>query len=198
MAKENRHESELAERRQQQRAGLQREERGLSPWEPGAPALWSTGPFGFMRRMMDEMDRMFEDLGFGAMPSTSAGFGETGERFWTPRVDVRQRDDTFVVRADLPGVREEDLEVEAEGGMLRIRGERREEREKQEGRFRRTECSYGSFVRTIPLPEGADADQAKATFANGVLEVTVPAPERRGRRIEIASGRERAESQTTH
>jgi HSP20 family protein len=174
-------------------------ERGLArsdPWETS----WSGGPFGFMRRMMDEMDRMFEDLGFGGgtSPANRAqGGGQSGTTAWAPRVDVRQRDGALVIRADLPGVRQEDVEVDVEAGALRLRGERREEHEEGEGRNRRTEVVYGTFMRTIPLPEGADVEHATANFSNGVLEVTIPVSERRGRRIEIGSQGSQG-SATTH
>ena len=198
MAKETQQRNEATEGRQhpavrsnqgEQQGGVARGD----PWSTG----WSGGPFGFMRRMMTEMDRMFEDLGFGGAPS-SFDVPEAGARSWTPRVDVKRHDDTLVIRADLPGVRQEDVNVEIEAGALRIRGERREERQEGEGRFHRTECVYGTFVRTIPLPEGVDADKATANFSNGVLEVTVPAPERRGRRIEIGSTPQGVGSATTH
>jgi len=169
--------------------------RGLTRWD-SFETSWSGGPFGFMRRMMDEMDRMFDDLGFGGATSPAAR-GGVGGGTWMPRVDVRQRDGALVIRADLPGVRQEDIQVDVEAGALTIRGERHEEHEEGEGQNRRTEVTYGSFLRTIPLPEAADVDQATAHFSNGVLEVSVPVAERRGRRIEIGSDGPQG-SATTH
>jgi HSP20 family protein len=159
--------------------------RDVARWDPRETSGLATGPFGFMRRMMDEMDRMFEDLGFGGF--SSVGAPQAGARSFMPRVDVQRRGDALVVRADLPGVRQEDVEVEIESDALVLRGERREEHREGEGRSHRTEVSYGSFMRTVPLPEGADPDKATANFANGVLEVTIPTQQRRGRRIEVAS-----------
>src|SRR5690606_32195840 len=103
----------------------------MSPWESSSG--WSLGPFGFMRRMMDEMDRMFEDLGFGGTTPMRAE-GPTSGAQWAPRIDVSQRGDQLVIRADVPGVRPEDVELEIDDGMLRISGERREERQEGEGR----------------------------------------------------------------
>jgi HSP20 family protein len=177
----------------------QSQEHGLRRWDPFETS-WSGGPFGFMRRMMDEMDRMFEDLGFGgtSMPGAREERGQAqGGGSWMPRVDVRHREGALVIRADLPGVRQEDVEVDVQAGALTIRGERREEHQEGEGQRQRTEVVYGSFMRTIPLPEGADVDKAAAHFSNGVLEVNVPVPERRGRRIEIGSQGPQG-SATTH
>jgi HSP20 family protein len=198
MARETQHHGNAGTERQQPavRSNEQSHERELSRSDPWTTS-WSGGPFGFMRRMMNEMDRMFEDIGFGGAQSPFRR-SETGEHNWTPRVDVEQRGDTLLIRADLPGVRHEDMDVEVEPGALRIRGERREERHEGEGGYHRNECMYGTFVRTIPLPEGVDAEKVTAHFSNGVLEVTVPAPERRGRRIEIGSRPESAAGATTH
>jgi HSP20 family protein len=195
MARDTQQRDDAAGRQQPTvRANQSEHERGLTRSDPWSTS-WSGGPFGFMRRMMDEMDRMFEDLGFGGAPATGAR-PETGARSWTPRVDVKRHGDALVVRADLPGVRQEDVEVEVEAGALRLRGERRDEREEGEGQTHRREVVYGTFVRTIPLPEGADVDKATARFSNGVLEVTIPLPhQQRGRRIEIGTG---AGGTTTH
>jgi HSP20 family protein len=201
MAKETQQTNQSTERAQQPtvRSHPSSQEHGLRRWDPFETS-WSGGPFGFMRRMMDEMDRMFEDLGFGGTSTPAPGEerGQTrGGRSWMPRVDVRHRDDALVIRADLPGVRQEDVEVDVEAGALRIRGERREEHQEGEGQSKRTEVAYGSFMRTIPLPEGADVDKATAHFSNGVLEVHVPVQERRGRRIEVGS-QEAQGTATTH
>lgn len=200
MAKDTQQSSQGTERERQQqpevRSSQSERGRGLARWDPFETS-WSGGPFGFMRRMMDEMDRMFDDLGVRGTTSPAAHGGTGGQQTWMPRVDVRQRDGALVIRADLPGVRQEDVVVDVEAGALTIRGERREEHQEGEGRNRRTEVMYGSFLRTIPLPEGADVDKATAHFANGVLEVTVPVAERRGRRIEIGAQGAQG-SATTH
>ena len=102
----------------------------------------------------------------------------TQEAIWSPRLDIVERQGELIVRADLPGLTREDVTVSVTGGMLTIEGERkREERETAEGYFR-TECSYGSFMRTVPLPEGAMGHRARAAFKDGVLEIAVPLPPR--------------------
>jgi HSP20 family protein len=110
---------------------------------------------------------------------------------WTPAIEVVHRDNELVVRADLPGLSKDEIKVDLTEDAITIQGERkREHKEEREGVYR-SERSYGSFSRVIPLPEGTMTDQAKATFKDGVLEVTMPAPPeqvRRGRRLEISEG----------
>jgi HSP20 family protein len=156
-------------------------------------------PFSFMRRFSEEMDRLFDDFAFGGMsrPSfgrglMSPGFGREFEQMsrWSPQTEVFQRGSELVVRADLPGMTKDQVNVELEQDQIIIQGERREERESDEGGFYQTERSYGSFYRAIPLPEGVDGEQAKANFNNGVLEITMPMPEQKSgrRRLEIGEG----------
>ena len=136
--------------------------------------LWSAGPFELMRRMSDEMDRMFQGFG-GNIPGGN----------WMPAVEVTERQGNVVVRADLPGLGKDDVSVEATDEGLILSGERRQEHEEEEGGTYRSERSYGSFRRVIPLPEDAQLDHAQARFDNGVLEVTVPVPESSSRRRRI-------------
>jgi HSP20 family molecular chaperone IbpA len=108
---------------------------------------------------------------------------------WTPDVETFQRGDRFVVRADLPGMKREEITLQVTDDTLTIEGERRSEFTENHDGYYRTERSYGTFSRVIPLPEGALSDTAKASFENGVLEVAIQAPPRevsRGRRVEIA------------
>lgn len=126
------------------------------------------------------VDRIFQ--GFG-MP-TRREFST-----WTPRVDISQQGNEIIVRADLPGMDKKDIDIEIDDDMLILRGERRDEREQDENGWVRTEVNYGSFVRSIPLPEGTIADSAKASFTNGVLEVRLQAPPdsvRERRRVQIS------------
>ncbi len=166
-----------------QRGGTQQPSTRLARREAGGPfGFWGTGPFTLMRRMLEDMDRLFEDSG-------SARFGPTGGRdlerqvqrgaLWAPRVEVFERDGRLVVRADLPGLNKEDVQVEVTDDAITIEGERRQEREIEGAGTYRSEVSYGSFFRAIPLPEGAHADDAEARFANGVLEITVPLEQQR-------------------
>jgi HSP20 family protein len=149
---------------------------------------WSGSPFDLIRRLNNEMDRWFGG-GFGNLPSLSnlGGF----EAVWAPNLEVFQRGDELVVRADLPGLGKNDVDVEVSDDALTIRGERKQQHEEEREGYYRSERSYGSFYRSIPLPEGAIADSAKASFENGVLEVTVqvpPAEVRRGRKLDIGEG----------
>jgi HSP20 family protein len=137
--------------------------------------LWNAGPFELMRRMSDEMDRMFQ--GWGA-PTSGSGM-------WTPAVEVRERDGRLIVSAELPGLNKDDVKVEATDEGLVIQGERRQEHEERQGGVYRSERSYGSFRRVIPLPDDAQLDQAQARFEKGVLEVAIPVPQSSTRRRQI-------------
>lgn len=140
-----------------------------------------------LQQFADEMDRMFGDFGFrhGLTRPPTAREGMA----WTPRIDVTQRNNELVIRADLPGMKKDDVRVDSTDDAITIQGERhREHNEERDGVYR-SERSYGIFFRAIPLPNGAIADQAKASFKDGVLEITMPAPPEhvnRGRRLEIA------------
>jgi HSP20 family protein len=166
--------------------------RGLSRWPAALLAGSPASPWELMRRMSEEMDQLFESL--GGRRATPAGRQRGGMELGTaapllvPHIDVQQRGNELVVKADLPGLRPEDINVSVDRGMLTISGERRrEEREEREG-FIRSEVSYGTFYRTIPLPDGADEGRVAATFRNGVLEVTIPVSERQqGRQIQVKS-----------
>lgn len=178
------------------RRGAPSGRQALSPWrrlrERLAPTPASLGlavpvtfdsPFSLMREMRDEMDRMIEGLD-QLIESRDLGFEGQG---FSPQIEVSQRGDSFVVRADLPGMKKEDVRVEVLDDALCLEGERKSEsREEREGFFR-SERSYGSFQRIIPLPEGCDTQNVQASFENGVLEVTLkaPPPRTRGRQVEI-------------
>jgi HSP20 family protein len=162
-----------------------------------APSMSIRSPFSFMRRFSEEMDRLFDDFGFGgdlfapAFGRELTRFGEAGQ--WSPQVEVFERGGQLVVRADLPGMTKDDINVEVADDAIVIRGERRSEREENEEGYYRSERSYGSFYRRIPLPEGVNAENANATFRNGMLEITMPAPQRaeqRRRQLEIREGKE--------
>jgi HSP20 family protein len=109
-------------------------------------------------------------------------------RMWSPEIEVFERNNTFVVRVDLPGLKRENVKVETTHDELTIEGERKIEEEKKEGGFYRTERTYGKFIRTIPVPEYVKAEAAVASFENGVLEIEMPAipvPEVKKRTVEI-------------
>lgn len=144
-------------------------------------------PFVAMRRLSDDMEHLFENVwGTRRLPSLWRET-EWGAR-WTPEIEMFERKGELVLRADLPGLTKEDVKVEITDNELVIEGERKEEKEKKEKGYYACERSYGSFYRAIALPEGVNVGEAKATFKDGVLEISMPAPkahERHGRRLEI-------------
>jgi HSP20 family protein len=145
---------------------------------------WSASPFQMLRRMQDEMDRTFGSF-FG---QPWGGGGAQGIANWSPSVDVYETDKEIVVKAEVPGVEPEDIEVYCTEDALVLRGESRREDERQEGGTHRIERRYGRFERQIPLPPGAIPDQAQANFRNGVLELRIPKSEearQRMRRIPV-------------
>ena len=174
--------------------------------QPGLMAsAFLNDPFEFASRMTEEMDRVFANFG---VPSAGMGMGspllgegagrglttgQEGQRgmratAWTPQIEVFQRENQLVVHADLPGLSPDDVNVEIEDGVLAISGERRQQSEHRDRGLYRSERSYGSFYRAIPLPEDVNEEQINASFRDGVLEVTVPLPEQqrqRSRRIQI-------------
>ena len=167
---------------------------------PARGGDYGYGPFTLMRRLSDDMDRLFENFGFGrSFGLGTAPFGGTdrdlwrsstieNESAWLPQVEAFRRGDKFVVRADLPGIKKEDVRAEIEDGVLTISGQRTSEREDERDDYYRSERSYGSFHRTIPLPDGVESDNCEATFKDGVLEVTLPVPKeasRNARQIQI-------------
>jgi HSP20 family protein len=179
--------------------GLARRQGYAPTWGRGA----ASDPFALMQRMAEDMDRLFDQFGLGRsglglMPSASALLGpdarggsllgQGASSLWSPQVELFRRGEQLVVRADVPGVSKDDLQVSVEDDVLTIRGERRDEREERDQGFYRSERSYGEFLRAIPLPEGTDAERCEAKYEDGVLEVTLPVPkqeERRPRRIEV-------------
>jgi HSP20 family protein len=182
---------------QGQSTGMQRQQGGGQLGRYGA-AGGVFSPFAMMSRMMEDMDRMFDDFGLGGMlaPFRQArSMGEMGggrglPSLWSPRIELGERNGQLVVKADLPGVTKDDIRVELREDTLIIEGERRQEQQEQREGVSYTERSYGSFTRAIPLPQGVQADDVDARFENGVLEVCLKLPQQqqRGRSVEIKSG----------
>jgi HSP20 family protein len=176
------------------------------PAARGTPALSPTrdrlpgavGPLEAMWQMSRDMDRLMSIFGMPLLgsnflrPLFQQGRDDSwpGATFWSPRVDVEQKGDAIVIRADLPGVRKEDIRVEATEEGVTILGERREEREEggDEQGYKAIERSYGSFFRTVPLPQKINLEKLTAKMQDGVLQITVPLDESaRPRRIQIES-----------
>jgi HSP20 family protein len=165
---------------------------------------YGSGPFSIMRRISDEMDRLFENFGMGGrslFPSQGAqgtgqgawdvgGYNEGMPSMWSPHVEVCERNGKLLIQADLPGMKRDDIHVRVEDDEVIIQGERRNESSGNQSGYYRSERSYGSFYRTIPLPEGTNADSANATFRDGVLEIEFDAPRQpqRGRTLQIGDG----------
>ena len=139
-----------------------------------------------MASLQNEMNRLFGT--FFDTPTTAMS-GNGGVRRWIPAMDLVESEDHFVLRADLPGMGEDDVKLEIEDRTLTLSGERAaEQTEKGEG-FYRLERATGAFSRSLTLPEGVDADAVAATFDKGVLEVRIPKPEEvKPKRVQIQVG----------
>ena len=141
-----------------------------------------TNPFAFMRRVTEELDRAF-----GFKPDMVKQ-PEFYARMWTPAVEVFERNNKFVVRVDLPGLAKEDVKIQVSHDALTIEGERKFAKEEKQDYFYRAERVYGNFYRRLDITEHVKAEDAVATFKDGVLEITMPAipvPEVTKRTVEI-------------
>ena len=128
---------------------------GITPWRPF--------------RELEEWDRRFDDL-FGRPLSR----WPVEEKGWMPAVDVFEKEDKFVVKAELPGMKEEDIDVSVVGDTLNIKGEKKTESEVKDEDYYRSERTYGSFHRSIGLPSSVDSSKIEANYEDGVLEVSLP------------------------
>lgn len=135
-----------------------------------ALARRETPPFGLLRQITSELDRVFDEPWTFRFPAIEAA----EPALWAPRIDVLEKDNRLITRVDLPGVKKADVSVEVADGYLTLKGERKVEQEEKKDDFYRTEREYGHFYRAVPLPAGVRPEDVKATFANGVLEVSVP------------------------
>lgn len=145
-----------------------------------APRTEMANPFQMMRRFTKNMERLFEDFqGFTFPTFFNTDFAPFQVEFdkveWVPQIEVLHNNGQFMVRADLPGLTKDNVNVEVTDDLLTISGERKDEKEEKREGFYRSERRFGSFYRQIPLPEGANTEKAAATFRNGVLEITMPA-----------------------
>jgi HSP20 family protein len=138
------------------------------------PFSWNTDPFRRSENdpfsaMQKEINRMFEDFGRGSLMRLSAT--ET-----SPRIDVAETDNAIEVTAELPGIDEKDVDVVLRDDLLTIKGEKKSEREEKKKDYHLIERSFGSFARSIRLPFEADSEAVKASFAKGVLKITIAKP----------------------
>ncbi|MEA2227336.1 MAG: hypothetical protein QOF04_966 [Solirubrobacteraceae bacterium] len=151
-------------------------------------ALVRWEPVRELTSLQNDMNRLFNT--FFDAPSTGAGTGNGGAlRRWLPPMDLVETDEHFVLRADLPGLSEEDVQIELEDNVLTVAGERKAEHEEKREGYYRIERAFGQFRRSLTLPDGVDPEGIAARFDKGVLEVRVPKPEqRRPRRVAIQVG----------
>jgi HSP20 family protein len=150
----------------------------LIRWEPARE----------INSLQQEMNRLFST--FFDAPASSGGAGGATRR-WIPAMDLVETDDQFVLRADLPGMGEGDIDLSLEDNVLTLSGERKAEHEERGEGYYRVERATGAFSRSLTLPEGVDGDAITARFEQGVLEVRIPKPEqRKPRKLQISVGDE--------
>jgi HSP20 family protein len=133
-------------------------------------AITRWDPFGEMMRMQRDMDRIVSRIGSSESPG---GQGATSVS-WMPKIDVKAKGDDIVVRAELPGIDPADVDIEVTDGVLTIKGERKAEEEREDEGWLIRESSFGSFERSMVLPEGVKAEDIRAEYADGILELHVP------------------------
>ena len=146
------------------------------------PDPWERLGFPMLTRLGREFDAMFGRFGL------ERPLAEHPMPVWSPQLEMSSSPGEFTVKVDMPGMKKEDVILEMTDDHLVLRGERKQEKEEKKDGFVRTERTYGSFYRTVPLPEGVKAELAKAVLRDGVLEITMPmtAVEAKTRTLEIA------------
>jgi HSP20 family protein len=149
-------------------------------------ALIRWEPVRELNTIQNEMNRLFNT--FFEAPTPGNG-GTTSMRRWIPAMDLVETEDHFVLRADLPGLSESEVNIELEDNVLTISGERKAEHEERKEGYYRVERASGTFSRSLTLPEGVNPDAVQASFDRGVLEVRIPKPEqRKPRKVAISVG----------
>ena len=121
-------------------------------------------PWGLLNQLQRELERAHEGNGEGSIATAE----------WAPAVDIKEETDKFVLQADIPGVKPEDIDVSMEDGVLTIKGEKKTEAKVEKENYKRVERTYGSFYRRFSLPDTANPDAISAKSKNGVLEITIP------------------------
>lgn len=159
----------------------------------GMPSLFGTrgSPFDMLRRLDEDVDRLFQQIWGGGRRGLMRSRASDTQSMWMPQVEVTEEGGKLHVYADLPGLKKEDVKLSLEGDQLVLQGERQSSREEgqQGSSYYHSERSYGSFYRSIPLPEGVDPQTAQANFKDGVLDVTFDAPrapQQQSRQIDIS------------
>ncbi len=138
-------------------------------------------PLRELTSLQSEMNRLFN--------SAFAGPAANAPQRWMPAMDLVEQADAYVLRADLPGIKQDDVKLHVEDNVLTVAGERKLQTESEGGGYHRLERSFGTFSRALTLPKGVDAEAVTASFTDGVLEVRIPKPEEaQPRRIEISVG----------
>jgi HSP20 family protein len=151
-------------------------------------ALIRWEPVRELNTIQSEMNRLFNTFFDSPAPAGGQGSGQTLRR-WIPAMDLVETEDAFVLRADLPGLSEKDVNIELEDNVLTISGERKAEHEERKEGYYRVERASGTFSRSLTLPEGVDPEGVSANFERGVLEVRIPKPEqRKPRKVAISVG----------
>jgi HSP20 family protein len=136
-------------------------------------------PWGLLNQLQKELERS-QDI------QSSEGSISTAE--WAPAVDIKEENDKFVLQADIPGVKPEDIEVNMEAGVLTVKGEKKAEAKTEKEGYKRVERTYGSFYRRFSLPDSADGEAISAKCKNGVLEIVIPKREAvKPKKIEVLS-----------
>ena len=154
----------------------------LIRWEPFGGIRRRGDIFSDLTRMQQEMNRFFDDF-FGERRS------EMMEGAWLPAVDVSETDTELKVRAELPGMTQNDIELHLQDNVLTLKGEKKQEKKEEKENYHRIERSYGSFTRSFTLPAGVKQEDVKATFKDGVLEITLPkSEEAQPKKISITAG----------
>ena len=136
-------------------------------------------PWGLLNQLQKELELSKDD---------KSGEGTIATAEWAPAVDIKEEVDKFVIHADIPGVKPEDIEVSMEAGVLTVKGEKESEAKTEKEGYKRVERTYGSFYRRFSLPDTADSDAINAKCKHGVLEITIPKREAvKPKRISVAA-----------
>ena len=148
-------------------------EKELTPWRP----------FGELNSLRREMDRLWENF-FGERPLT-----RIWEREWIPSLEMSETKDNFVVKAEVPGINAKDIDISLTGDVLTIKGEKKQEKDETEEDYHLVERSYGSFSRSVRLPAEVESDRIKASYKNGILNITLPKSEKvKAKEVKIKVG----------